>query len=148
MYLLIWALLLTLPAALAWRWPSLENVGIAMLGFDTSDTCGYTRDDALLCIAKYVDTNGDREISEAEFEHARDTYLPRQARAAHWIAHKLGFDVTMADVKYGCDIDHDNRLTLSDWENGAKKCLPGKGDLCKLKTVCDIAEKMNVQHPR
>jgi hypothetical protein len=118
------------------------------MGFDSSDTCGYTRDDALHCIATYVDTNGDKEISEQEFDNAKDNYLPRQARVAHWIAHKMGYDVTIKDVMWGCDVDKNGKLTLSDWEQGAKVCLPGKADLCKLATVCDIAEKLNAKHSK
>lgn len=130
-------------SAEAWRWPGLQNLGISMMGFDASDTCGYTRADALDCIATYVDTNHDKEISEQEFNHARDTYLPRQAKMAHWIAHRLGYDITIKDVMYGCDVNKDGKLTLSDWRDGAKSCLPGKSDLCKLRTVCDIAAKVN-----
>jgi hypothetical protein len=129
--------------ASGWGWPRLENMGISLMGFDVSDTCGYSRDDALQCIAVYVDTNHDKEISEAEFNYAKDAYLPRQAKMAHWIAKKLGYDVSIKDVLWGCDPNHDGRLTLSDWKLGAKTCLPGAADLCKLKTVCDIAEKLN-----
>jgi len=129
--------------ALRWGWPGLEKLGISLMGFDSSDTCGYTRDDALHCIATYIDTNGDKEISEEEFDHAKDAYLPRQAKMAHWIAHKMGYDVTIKDVMWGCDVNKDGKLTLSDWEDGAKVCLPGRADLCKLKTVCDIAKKLN-----
>jgi hypothetical protein len=124
-----------------WRWPGLENIGISMMGFDSGDTCGYTRDDALRCIATYVDTNKDKEISAEEFEHAKASYLPRQARVATWIARRMGYDITIKDVMWGCDVNKDGHLTLSDWEQGAKVCLPGKADLCKLKTVCDIAAK-------
>lgn len=131
--------------ALGWRWPSLENVGISLMGFDAGDTCGFTRDDALQCIAKYVDTNGDREISADEFEHAKKEYLPKQAQMARWIARRLGYDVTIKDVMYGCDVNKDGHLTLSDWQDGAKVCLPGKGDLCKFSTVCDIAKKLNAK---
>lgn len=139
-------LLLLLPClALGWHWPGLENLGISLMGFDAGDSCGYTRDDALHCIATYVDTNHDREISAAEFEHAKATYLPRQARMAAWVARRMGYDITIKDVMYGCDVNHDGRLTLSDWQAGAKVCLPGKADLCKLKTVCDIAEKLNAK---
>lgn len=124
-------------------WPALEKMGTALMGFDVSDKCGYTRDDALKCIAVYVDTNGDKEISAAEFDHAKEAYLPKQARAAQWIAHKMGFDVTIHDVMRGCDMNGDGHLTLDDWVEGADSCLPGKADLCKLKTVCDIAAKKN-----
>ena len=135
-------LLLLLPLlGWGWRWPGLENIGISMMGFDSGDTCGYTRDDALRCIATYVDTNKDKEISAEEFEHAKASYLPRQARVATWIARRMGYDITIKDVMWGCDVNKDNHLTLSDWEQGAKVCLPGKADLCKLKTVCDIAAK-------
>lgn len=121
-------------------WSSLEKVGISMMGFDSGDKCGYTRDDALVCIATYIDTNRDKEISAAEFEHAKKAYLPRQARLMAVIARKMGYDITIRDVMYGCDMNKDGRLTLDDWMAGAKSCLPGKADLCKLKTVCDIAK--------
>lgn len=145
---LVLFLLVTLPAALAWRWPGLEKLGISLMGFDASDTCGYTRDDALLCIAKYVDTNGDKEISAAEFEAAKRAYLPRQARMAAWVARRMGYDISIADVMKGCDVDGDGRLTLSDWEHGEKVCLPGAADLCKMQTVCKIAENMNKKDKR
>jgi len=137
-------LLLLFPTlALGWGWPGLANMGISLMGFDSSSTCGYTRADALQCIALYIDTNHDKEISADEFDYAKNAYLPRQAKMAHWIAHKLGYDVTIADVMWGCDVNHDGHLTLSDWEQGDKVCLPGKADLCKFKTVCDIAKKLN-----
>lgn len=140
------SLLASSAEAFKWGWPSLEKMGVSIMGFDSGDTCGYTRGDALQCIATYVDTNGDKEISEQEFDHAKETYLPRQARMATWIARRLGYDITIKDVMYGCDINHDGKLTLSDWVDGADKCLPGKSDLCKLKTVCDIAAKLNAKH--
>jgi hypothetical protein len=112
------------------------------MGFDAGDTCGFTRADGLRCIGRYVDVNHDKEISPQEFERAKRLYLPTQARLAAWAAHKFGYDVTIQDVMNGCDVaPKDGHLTLSDWEGGAKSCLPGKADLCKLKTVCDIARK-------
>lgn len=129
-----------------WTWSknAMERWGIEAMGFDAGDTCGYTRADGLRCIARYVDANHDKEISPAEFERAKRLYLPTQARLAAWAAHKLGYDITLADVMNGCDVaPRDGHLTLSDWNSpeGARSCLPGKADLCKLKTVCDIAEK-------
>lgn len=143
-----WLVIVMVCAALAggaqgagW-WSSLEKAGVALMGFDAGDKCGYTRTDALHCIAVYVDTNHDKEISASEFEHAKEAYLPKQAKMAAWIARKMGYDVTIKDVLWGCDMNKDGRLTLSDWEQGADSCLPGKADLCKLKTVCDIAAKL------
>lgn len=126
-----------------WSWTkqAMTHLAVEAAGFDASDTCGWTRDDALHCIASYVDTNHDTEISASEFENAKRRYLPTQARWAAALARKLGWDVTLKDVMWGCDVNKDGRLTLWDWEHGAKSCLPGKADLCKLKTVCDIAER-------
>jgi hypothetical protein len=131
-----------------WSWSKnlVERIGVEAMGFDSGDTCGYTRDDALLCIATYVDANHDKEISADEFERARRLYLPTQARLASSIAKQLGYGVTIADVMWGCDVaPKDGHLTLSDWKGGAKTCLPGKADLCKLKTVCDNAKKKKGQ---
>ena len=127
-----------------WSWSKnlVERLGVEAMGFDSGDTCGYTRDDALLCIATYVDANHDKEISADEFERARRLYLPTQARLASSIAKQLGYGVTISDVMWGCDVaPKDGHLTLSDWKGGGKTCLPGKADLCKLKTVCDNAKK-------
>jgi hypothetical protein len=140
------AILVAIPCVSAnwWSWTrnAVTRWGTEAMGFDAGDTCGYTRADGLACIARYVDVNHDKEISAAEFERAKARYLPTQARLVAWAAHKMGYDITLKDVLNGCDVaPKDGHLTLSDWEGGAKTCLPGKGDLCKLKTVCDIARQ-------
>ena len=141
-------LLLLVPGGTAtswWSWSKslVEHLGIEAMGFDAGDTCGYTRNDALRCIATYVDANHDKEISPAEFERAKKLYLPTQARLVARLAKRWGFDVTIADVMWGCEVaPKDGKLTLSDWQGGVKTCLPGKGPLCKLKTVCDNAAKL------
>jgi hypothetical protein len=127
---------------LEWSKNLVERWGVEAMGFDVSDKCGYTRNDALHCIATYVDANHDKEISADEFERAKRLYLPAQARFAARLAKRWGYDITIADVMWGCDVaPKDGHLTLSDWQGGAKTCLPGKADLCKLKTVCDAAAK-------
>jgi hypothetical protein len=117
-------------------------------GIDMSDTCAFTRLDALQCIAVYVDANHDKEISPYEFERAKHLYLPAQMRAAAWAAKKLGYDVTLASVLWGCDANHDGRLTLSDWEASRATCLPRQADLCKMKSVCDYAQQMEAKPAR
>ena len=145
---LLLLLLLLVPGGMStswWSWSKqlAERLGTEVMGFDAGDTCGYTRADALHCIATYVDANHDKEISAAEFERAKRLYLPAQARFIARLAKKLHYDITLADVMWGCDVaPKDGHLTLSDWEGGAKTCLPGKNDLCKLKTVCDNAAKL------
>lgn len=115
------------------------HLAIEAMGFDDSGRCKWTRKDALHCIGTYVDANHDTEISEAEFERAKRLYLPKQAHMAMLFAKYIGYDIVFQNVLDGCDVNKDGKLTLWDWEHGAKSCLPGQSDLCKLKTVCDIA---------
>lgn len=133
-------------------WPSwatkraLEHDAIYAMGFTLDDHCGYTRDDALVCIATYIDVNHDKEVSADEFERGKAKFLPPIARKVEWIAKKLGYTVTLADVMWGCDINGDGHLTLNDWKAGAKRCMPHESDLCKFKTVCDNAARIMGHH--
>ncbi|MBX9636374.1 MAG: hypothetical protein K2Q45_02345 [Nitrosomonas sp.] len=111
------------------------------MGFDVSDSCGFTREDALACFIKYVDTNKDGEISADEFEHAKQTYMPWQMRKALAIAKKFNFDFTIKDVLAGCDANKDGHLTIKDFVESEHDCLPQKSDLCEVKSVCDIAKE-------
>jgi len=144
-------ILLFLPAIFAWQFHlpriNIEDLAMRAIGFTADPHCGWTRRQALSCIAQYIDTDHDKTISPEEFEYAKSTYLPPVAQTVRWAAKKLGFDITYADVLAGCDVaPRDGKLTLSDWIGGAKQCLPGEADLCKFKTVCDIARKKNGHH--
>lgn len=124
-----------------WLTDRIKNAAISSLGFDTSDTCGFTREDALACFMKYVDTNHDGEISAKEFEHAKDAYMPERMREMLSLAKKFHFDFTIKDVLAGCDANKDGKLTIKDFVESEQSCLPGLQDLCEVKTVCDIAKK-------
>jgi hypothetical protein len=142
-------LLLLLVVGAHGLWPfsraRLAQLAERALGFDSSDTCGFTRADALECIARYIDVNHDREIERAEFEAAKARYLPPLAQKVRWIARAMGYDATYEMVLAGCDVaPRDGRLTLSDWEGGAAACLPGQRDLCMFSTVCRIAAEHKV----
>ncbi len=43
--------------------------------------------------------------------------------------------------KIGCDANKDCIFTEDDWIKSSKMCLPFPGDLCKLKSACDVAEQ-------
>lgn len=120
----------------------------SLLGFHNGDNCDFTRDEALTCIAKYVDIDHNGEITSFEFERAKSLYTPPQLRVAEWVLNRMGYYISIADVMTGCDANHDGRLTLIDWKESVKTCLPAQSDLCKLKTVCDRAEAMTVKDPR
>lgn len=126
---------------------NLETRGIDTLltdlGFDASGKCDFTRSDALVCIARFIDINHNGVIERSEFYRARRLYMPPRARTLAWVAEHLGF-ARFNDVLKGCDVDGDGKLTLRDWEHGANKCLPHQRALCLLKNSCDIA-KANVQ---
>jgi hypothetical protein len=141
MFILLFCLALT--AESSWLGDTLKRKAIESMGFDASDTCGFTRADALNCFAKYVDTNKDGEISAAEFEHAKQAYMPPRMRELVYLAKKFYFDFTIKDVLNGCDANKDGRLTIQDFHESEKTCLPGRQDLCEVKTVCDIAAKTN-----
>lgn len=140
--LVLFLVLLISPTA-GWSW---GDLAARAAGFDVSDTCGFTRQDALTCIKKYVDENHDGKISCEEFQRAKLLYMPPRARAALWVAHKLGMDVQFDQVLYGCDANHDCIFTEVDWIKSEHRCLPGKADLCKLKTACDVAEQSTEEY--
>jgi hypothetical protein len=136
-------LLVFAPAEAGWFSDHLERAAVTAMGFDAGDSCGFTRDDALRCLTKHVDVNHDGVIDAAEFERAKQRYMPQRAKAVMWAARKLGYDVTLKQVLEGCDANKDGRFTREDWMASAKTCLPFPADLCKLKTACDIAEKVD-----
>lgn len=134
-------LLLCWGAKASWFMDKLANVAARAAGFDGSDTCGFTREDALECIKQYVDANKDEEITCEEFERAKTLYMPPRMRAALWIAKKFGYNVHFDMLLYGCDRSpQDCVLTESDFKLSTKTCLPFPADLCKLKTACDVAK--------
>jgi len=124
-----------------WFSDQIKYAAIGSLGFDTSSTCGFTRANALECFKRYVDTNQDNEIEAAEFEHAKQAYMPPRMRMAMKLAKSVGFDFTVKDVLDGCDANKDGRLTIQDFHDSAETCLPGAKDLCMVGSVCKIAQE-------
>ncbi len=84
-----------------WFYDRVASIGAAAAGFDSGDTCGFTRDDALECIKTHVDENHDGKISCEEFERAKDLFMPPRLKTAMWIAKKFGYDVHFDQVLYG-----------------------------------------------
>jgi EF hand len=121
-------------------------VGARANWFLPDDTCKWTREDAITCIGRHVDTNHDGWVSRAELASARTRYT---GSAAHWLMSGLGWlqrnlsvgiDVSAKKVFADCDYDHDGKLTPDDFRKSDKTCLPSQTALCMLKKVCDKAD--------
>jgi len=127
------------------HWAELKAYNIAMrkLGFPTNSDCGFTRRDALHCLEKYVDTNHDGEISNAEFAYAKEHYMPEPVHRLQHLLKKFNVDYTLENIKPKCDANKDGKFTPHDWMASAKTCLPHKADLCKFQRVCEIAASKN-----
>ena len=140
-----------------WITSHLESLAAKAVGFDVSDTCGFTRADALECIKKHVDFDKNQRISCEEFVRAKALFLPPRLRILLSMTTEItGWDIKFESVLWGCDGNRDcvfdvrgknilllKSLCLSfflDWDESKKTCLPGKSDLCKLETACNIAK--------
>lgn len=113
------------------------------LGLPINDDCGFTRQDGLICIQKYLDRNHDGEISEAEFAYAQQHFLPERMRKLATLTHKIGLDYTVEKILPKCDANKDGKLSVSDWKASEETCLPTKADLCKLQCICNRAKKLS-----
>lgn len=127
------------------KWAELKAYNAAMkkLGFPTNSDCGFTRQDALVCIKKYVDTNHDGEISNEEFEYAKEHYMPDPVHRLTKLLNVFHINYTLDNIKPKCDANKDGHFTPQDWIDSAKTCLPHKADLCKFQRVCEIAAAKN-----
>ena len=101
--------------------------------------CEFTRDDALQCIRRFVDTNHDDKISLDELEAARSKYMTGFQKAGAWVASWFTDDFSNETILRNCDYDKDGVFTPHDFEQATEKCLPDQHALCLLKGACDKA---------
>lgn len=127
-----------------WAKQATYNRAISMLGFPTTSKCGFTRLNALECLKKHVDRNGDGEITEDEFNYAKKHFMPKRVETLQSIMKRIGWDYTLDNIKPNCDANKDGKFTVDDWMGSAKTCLPGKQDLCIFQFVCQLADKRDV----
>lgn len=100
--------------------------------------CSFSREDAIVCIGKYVDTNHDQVISQGELSRARQKYLGSFLRLVSYVV-SWKVDVSSKKVLQDCDYNKDGRFTADDFRNATKTCLPSQEALCLLKVACDHA---------
>ncbi len=84
-----------------WFTDKLVYVGAEAMGFDPTDTCGFTRNDALKCIKTHVDYDHNGKITCEEFERAKALFMPPRMKTAMWLAKKAGYDVHYDQILYG-----------------------------------------------
>jgi len=102
--------------------------------------CTFSREDAITCIGKYVDTNHDGVISIKELSRVRRKFLGPFLRVmSYFISWKV--DISSKKVLHDCDFNKDGKFTADDFRNATKTCLPTQQALCLLKVSCDRAEK-------
>ncbi len=81
-----------------------------VLGYD--EHCSYTREDAIKCFAKYVDTNKDGVISLDELENAQTKYVGIVLRMMKWVVSWIA-DTSTPTILRDCDYNKVTHLRRS-----------------------------------
>lgn len=122
---------------------------------ETFGMCTFTRQDAVDCMRKYVDTNHDDKLSLIEMRIAKKRFLPYSLQAAGWLAKKFHIDTSIRSAMRDCRVhpvvprkgktlmDKDLTFGPDDFLKTGKTCLPSQWALCQLKKVCDNAEQLS-----
>lgn len=111
-----------------------------VLGYD--ENCHYTREDAIKCFAKYIDTNHDQKIDLEELEAGKEKYLGWALKMLQWVA-SWAIDTSTPKIMHDCGAGTKGYFTADDFRRTAKSCMPSQVALCMVKMVCDSADKKN-----
>lgn len=130
---------MTLPLVVLLLLAGTVSVASAWDIFGYSSDCKFTREDAVKCFEKHVDTNHDGEISVLEIENARMRYEGRFMRAMQWLV-SWKIDVRTEKIMHDCDFNHDGKFTSKDFLLASKTCIASQAGLCVVKKVCDKAD--------
>ena len=104
------------------------------------DKCNFSRDDALACIERHIDTDRDGRVSPTEVRMARRRYGGTTLKAVAWILSWFHIDLSTKKIMTDCGAGKDGYMTKEGWEKSSKTCLPSSWGLCQLKKVCDYAD--------
>lgn len=122
--------------------------GFRFWGFDSN--CAWSRQDAVECMRRHVDTDRDDAISIAELDAARNKFEGAVLKTLEWFV-GWGIDTSTKKVLEDCGGYPHNRtwterelralrLTIKQFLRNKKTCLPTQISLCMLKFVCDRAD--------
>jgi hypothetical protein len=118
-----------------------------VLGYE--EHCTYTREDAIKCFSKYIDTNNDQKIDLKELEVAKTKYLGWALKMLQWVA-SWAIDTSTPKIMHDCGAGTKGYFTADDFRRTAKSCMPSQEALCMVKMVCSTADKdmHEVKDPR
>lgn len=130
-------------------WPGLLLLGLIvsssegslssfLLGYD--EHCTYTREDAIKCFTKYIDTNHDQKIDLDELRYAKKEYLGWALKLIQWVA-SWDIDTSTAKILKDCGAGEKGYFTADDFRRTSKSCMPSHEAMCMVKMVCDTADK-------
>ena len=114
------------------------SVASFVLGFD--EHCTFTREDAIICFAKYIDTNNDKMIDLKELEYAKKEYLGWALKMLQWVA-SWAIDTSTPRIMHDCGAGEKGYFTADDFRRTSKTCMPSQEAMCMVKMVCDTADK-------
>jgi len=113
-----------------------------LLGYD--EHCTYTREDAIKCFAKYIDLNKDQRIDVTELEYAKQKYLGWALKMLQWVV-SWAIDTRTSKILHDCGAGEKGYFTADDFRRTAKSCMPSQVAMCMVKTVCDKADKNEME---
>lgn len=116
----------------------LGTVGWYVLGYD--EHCAYTREDAIQCFAKYLDTNHDHVIDLAELEAAKEKYVSWALKLIQKVV-SWDIDTSTETIMKNCGAGSKGYFTPDDFRRTHKSCMPSQQAMCMVKAVCDKADK-------
>lgn len=89
----------------------------------THASCPHTREQALQCIMRYVDIDGDGQITYTEFDSARHAYLGLSERFMFMTAARFILD---------CDANGDAVVTMADMDDASDTCIVSCGEIVQF----------------
>jgi len=115
-----------------------------LIGFDPH--CHFTRADAVDCIVRYVDSNGDRVVTVAEVDAARERYTGIALRLLERV---VAWRVDVSSAKILRDCGANGTFSEDNFLHGpaSKTCLPTQYALCMFSVACKHIAKQE-EKPR
>lgn len=93
--------------------------------------CRYTRQDAVACVLRNIDTNRDARVTVAEIDAFRAKALWFYERALAWVARE-----TDEKIMSRCDVNGDGVVDMFDFARNEHTCMRHCGDRVRFMNLC------------